>query len=106
MKVNELIAQLQKAPQDALIVVRGYESGFDDIDGVTPITLVLAEWPEDWMGVYDKAEDGQGDIINAVFINQFDCGDKHILKQGAEIVETKLRSWKNPFKRNKAGQIN
>ena len=32
MTVSELITQLQAMPPDALVVVRGYENGLDDIN--------------------------------------------------------------------------
>jgi hypothetical protein len=32
MKVSELIAQLQTMPQDAMVVINGYDGGVDELD--------------------------------------------------------------------------
>jgi hypothetical protein len=89
MTVSELIAKLQDMPQDALVVVRGYESGYDDILDLTQCKLKIAEpyptWgsekpesPQPWDGVYIMAEDAP---IDAVYIAELDSDDKHIRKR-------------------------
>jgi len=90
MKIKELIVLLEKMPQEALVVVRGYESGYDDIECVTPVTLTLTDTPDWFMGVYEEAENAQENIIEAVFIQHYNNEDKHEIKQGKKIAEQKL----------------
>ena len=41
MTVAELIAKLQEMPQDARVVVNGYEGGLDDLETVELIEIVV-----------------------------------------------------------------
>ena len=41
MKVKDLIAELQKYDQEMLVVVNGYEGGFDSISKVKTIKVTL-----------------------------------------------------------------
>ena len=41
MTVAELIAKLQEMPQDARVVVDGYEGGLEDVSNVNTISVVL-----------------------------------------------------------------
>ena len=53
MKVSELIKQLEQMPQDYLVVIPGYEGGYDTPDAEPEImTLWLTPWSGIW-GVYD-----------------------------------------------------
>ena len=82
MTVRELIQKLQAMPQDAKVVVRGYEDGVDDISEINLCKLKALPYPnpdckegsdnqprtikaQSWRGVYDIAEDGD---IEAVYI--------------------------------------
>ncbi len=52
MNVGELVEALKKYPQDARILVQGYEGGFSDI--VIKKTLVKLDVnKEDWNGPHD-----------------------------------------------------
>lgn len=55
MKVAELIERLQAYPQDARIVVQGYEDGYDDISIIKQVTIQPASDPEWYYGRYEKA---------------------------------------------------
>lgn len=41
MTVRELAAKLNALPPDARVVVAGYEDGYEDVDDVLPIKIVL-----------------------------------------------------------------
>lgn len=43
MIVSELIEKLDKLPKDMLVLGRGYESGYNDLDEVTTQTLVKCD---------------------------------------------------------------
>jgi len=93
MTVAELILKLQKMPQDAVVVVRGYESGYDDVKNIKRCKLKIAEpyaalWgnqetcePAEWDGVYAQADDGS---IDAVYIQGYNDEDKHEIKRGGK----------------------
>jgi len=60
MTKKELIEKLSEYPDDMLILVDGYESGFDDVKDIYPIEAVLVQ-PEpeksSWFsGRYEKIE--------------------------------------------------
>ena len=66
MIVSELITKLQTLPHDARVVVRGYESGVDDVKEIKQCKIKLM--PDEtgwWDGTYEIAEDGP---IDAVYI--------------------------------------
>lgn len=41
MTVAELIEKLKEMPQDRRVVTRGYEGGFDDVDDLTLMNIML-----------------------------------------------------------------
>jgi len=60
MTVKELIALLSNAPLDMLVLVDGYESGFDNINSM-PVKDVIGDHdPEDWNGKYRSCSRGGG----------------------------------------------
>jgi len=74
MKVAELIAQLRDMPQEAIVVVRGYEDGVNEADNVTQLNIKpfdklfyddngILPW---WYGSFESTYEG-GD--NAVYIS-------------------------------------
>jgi len=71
MTVKELIGFLSKMPADALVVGRGYESGYDDV-GVSVCAIYDRQGPGEkeswWAGRYDDAEDESHRLIEAVVI--------------------------------------
>ncbi len=66
MKVSELIDRLKEQPQDAMVVIDGYEGGVWEADSVKIVKIktdVNSEW---YYGDHEIAEDG--DVV-AVHIN-------------------------------------
>jgi hypothetical protein len=53
MTVSELINKLKDYPADQLVVVDGYETGFDDIEKLEPVSIVLFTKKEWWNGRYE-----------------------------------------------------
>ena len=69
MVVKELIEKLQALPQDYLVLVRGYETGYDKADNANIVENIRhLPTAEDWQGEYSNDDDGCGDIIPAVYI--------------------------------------
>ena len=67
MTVTELIHQLQKMPQDALVVTEGYETGFEPIKKVELLKVednISRQW---WDGKYEKSD--KPDALQVVFLN-------------------------------------
>lgn len=56
MTVAELIAELQEMPQDARVVVDGYEGGLADVDYVTTVSIVLNRNKADYYGPHEEWE--------------------------------------------------
>lgn len=54
MIVKELIEKLQKADQNALVVVNGYEDGFTELQCVKQIYIKLKPDHKNWEGEYDN----------------------------------------------------
>jgi len=72
MKVKELIEQLQKFDPEQIVVVDGYETGFDEVHHVQYIAG-LKKLPDDkayYDGEYDKAPTMAWlqDMVNAVYL--------------------------------------
>lgn len=73
MTVKDLIKRLSKEPPGRLVVVDGYEGGYDDVGvRVEPIFdaqgLHKGEW---WRGRYGDAEDRDGQpVITAVVMKR------------------------------------
>jgi len=70
--VKELISRLSKLPADALVVGRGYESGYDDV-GVSVCAIYDRQGPGEkvswWAGRYaDVKDDEDHPVIEAVVI--------------------------------------
>lgn len=63
--VAQLIAELQKLPQDMRVMVEGYEGGFDDASAPTIKTINRNYSKDSWWGAHeeyngvDVVEDGQ-----------------------------------------------
>jgi len=59
MTVEELIMQLQKFPSKNRVVVRGYESGYNDIQLVREIGLLIDHSDLWYYGAHEEAKEGQ-----------------------------------------------
>ncbi|MFA6144560.1 MAG: hypothetical protein WCW84_00905 [Sulfurimonas sp.] len=66
LTVSELIEKLLKLPQDALMVVDGYEGGFDGVVDVSMIGVNYDESKEWYYGPYEQSE--QKEIV-AVYLH-------------------------------------
>jgi hypothetical protein len=74
MIVSELIEQLTKLPQDALVLARGYESGYNSIKSVGNL-IVLKRTNNDWYdGEYSHEDNDfcktEPTKIQAVFLSE------------------------------------
>ena len=73
MKVRELIEQLQKFDPEQIVMVDGYESGFDEVKKIEYITG-LSYYPKHDNNWYDgeyqevRSLDVQSDNISAVYL--------------------------------------
>jgi len=56
MIVSELIEQLKQLPQDSLVLARGYESGYNEVDKAEVITVVKMIDNESYDGDYNNSE--------------------------------------------------
>ena len=55
MKVNELIEKLKACPQDARVVVPGYEDGMDEVTGTEEIFVMPDAHKDQWYyGIHDR----------------------------------------------------
>lgn len=72
MKVGELIEMLQQFPDDCLVVVDGYESGFDTPHPPRTITVFKRERDGSWDGEFEEEEfyrdETSGEDISAVYL--------------------------------------
>lgn len=68
MEVKGLIEKLKTLPADALILVQGYEDGFDDIIAVKEIRVVERPAPRTWEGQYKDAEKDSKSAIAAIVV--------------------------------------
>ena len=57
MTVKELIAELQKYPEDMQVLVDGYECGFDPVKDVGVMNLIENPSDSDYEGLYLTSED-------------------------------------------------
>jgi hypothetical protein len=72
MKVKELIEQLQKFDPESIVIVDGYETGFDEVKEIEYISGLI-KLPEDkaWYdGEYQEAPTHSWvhELVNAVYI--------------------------------------
>jgi hypothetical protein len=59
--IAELIEKLREFPQDARVIVNGYEGGYEDVTGVNAIPIKLNVHTEDYYGPHDDPERGDAD---------------------------------------------
>jgi len=62
MTVKELISELESLSPDLIVVVRGYENGFNDVVAVKSrkvLDTAKAEW---WDGRYQETDEAAGSI--------------------------------------------
>jgi hypothetical protein len=71
MIVSELINKLQELPQDALVLARGYESGYDAVETVEHRLVHDTKTKNSYDGKYDynwMEKDNVSDDISAVLL--------------------------------------
>jgi len=56
MTVTELMERLQKYPQEARVIVQGYEDGFDDISMIEEVTIRPFPDLRWYYGKYEKTD--------------------------------------------------
>ena len=54
MKVSELIEQLKAMPQDAMVVVDGYEGGLTTLEQCEEVTALLNRNTDWWYGKHES----------------------------------------------------
>jgi len=64
MKVKELIEELQKHDPAKMVVVAGYEGGYDEISGAGEIRLKLNAHTEWYYGKHELDDEGECDAIS------------------------------------------
>ena len=64
MNIQELIEKLKTFPPDTMVVVRGYEEGYNDISVIKEVTLKLNAHDEWYYGQHDDSKDANA--INAI----------------------------------------
>ncbi len=67
MTVAELVEELKRMPQDALVVAEGYEDGYDTVKRVSLIAVEENPQPKWYLGKYVDSE--KADSKHVVFIN-------------------------------------
>jgi hypothetical protein len=68
MTKKELIEKLTGYPDDTLVVVNGYEGGFDDINGIELLEVIDTTECCDWWGRYDLDCDNKPNAIPALVL--------------------------------------
>ncbi len=59
MKVKELIERLNNCDQDTELFVRGYEGGWDEVNEIFEVQMILDANKEWYYGSNEVLEDGQ-----------------------------------------------
>jgi len=62
-KLKELLSEIN---DDTLVVVNGYESGFDKVTNVKLIMVKDEIEPECWDGELEKVNNGHGEVVVAL----------------------------------------
>ena len=58
MTVQELIDALQNCPKDMMVVISGYEGGYNDMSGLKTIRLKLNSNTAWWYGSHETCREG------------------------------------------------
>jgi len=61
MTITELIEVLRKYPPELQVVVKGYEDGFNDIDTIKQVSIILNANEEWWYGSHADSKDKPGE---------------------------------------------
>lgn len=70
LTVGQLIKSLQQFPVDQRVLVRGYESGYDDPSPLTVVKVRLDPYDSSVYGNYESADDNKPDTFSAVLIDR------------------------------------
>lgn len=68
MKVKDLIKQLQLYNPEQMVVIHGYEGGYDEIEEILQINLKLNVNEAWYYGKHESADDNEDFDCNAVYI--------------------------------------
>ena len=72
MKIKELIEQLKKYDLEMLVVARGYESGWDDINIIKEEILIEENnsWYEGKYSYFQEKQDNPDNAIKAITLSK------------------------------------
>jgi len=79
MTVNDLIKKLSELPHDAMVVVRGYEDGVNEVNSIVECNVKPFSQGNDWF--YGSLEISKNDGERAVFINSTRDSEKTTLER-------------------------
>lgn len=68
MKVSDLVGLLIRCDPETMVLTRGYETGYIEVDSVEEIYVTKATDPHWWDGDYDKIIDDSSVVLPAIFI--------------------------------------
>jgi len=68
MNVKDLIEKLKTFPEDSLVLVQGYEGGYDDIIRLEEKRVIENPQHEDWYGKYDDEDFETKASVKSVWI--------------------------------------
>ncbi len=68
MNVKDLIDKLKTLPADALVLVQGYEDGFDAVKAIRQIKVAKKPDAREWNGEYEEAEKNNKNAVSSVVI--------------------------------------
>lgn len=63
MIVSELIEALQSMPQDAMVVVKGYEGGVDELTNVSEEKALLNQNTQWYYGSHEMTSQGDTTVV-------------------------------------------
>lgn len=69
MKVKELIELLKTQNSESLVVVSGYEGGYAEVRGASPLSVVLDYNKEWYLGSHEAVDDCRGAEVENYYQN-------------------------------------
>lgn len=68
MKISELINLLKELPQDARVMVSGYEEGYDDVVSIDKTNIRLNVYSEWHFGAHDRVWEDDEDVDEVAYL--------------------------------------
>lgn len=72
MKIRELIAKLQMCDPEMMVVIRGYEGGYDEATGADKIAIKLNYYDSKKEWYYGRHEEAENDEIPDIMAIRID----------------------------------